>query len=137
MEIYAWCIMPNHVHLIYRSIDSYKPELILGDLKRFTSRKIVSAIKENTDESRKDWLLRQFGKAAEKSANVKHHQFWRHDNKPIELWSNKVISRYIRYTHNNPVKKGLVQNPEDYLYSSAKDYAGEIGILENIVIVDI
>ncbi len=137
MEIYAWCIMPNHVHLIYRSIDSYKPELILGDLKRFTSRKIVSAIKENPDESRKDWLLRQFGKAAEKSTNVKHHQFWRHDNKPIELWSNRVILRYIRYTHNNPVKKGLVQNPEDYLYSSAKDYAGEIGILENIVIVDI
>ncbi len=63
------------------------------------------------------------------------YQFWRHDNKPIELWSNKVIDEKINYIHNNPVEEGLVFRPEDYVYSSAKDYSGEKGILNDIIIV--
>ncbi len=135
MEIYAWCIMTNHVHLIFRSINGQKPELLIGDLKRFTSNKIVKAIIDNPRESRKDWLLEQFQKAASKSSNVKKYQFWRHDNKPIELWSNRVIFEKINYIHNNPVEEGLVYNPEDYVYSSARDYSGEKGILNGVVIV--
>jgi REP element-mobilizing transposase RayT len=136
MEIYAWCIMTNHVHLIFRSINGQKPELLIGDFKRFTSKSIVKAIKENTRESRREFFLNQFQKAADKSSNVKDYQFWRHDNKPIELWSNKVIFQKINYIHNNPVEEGLVYNPEDYVYSSARDYSGEKGILDNVVVVD-
>ncbi|WP_372648040.1 transposase [Draconibacterium sp.] len=44
MEIFAWCIMPNHVHLIFRSSGSQKPELLLGDFKRFTSNAVVKAL---------------------------------------------------------------------------------------------
>ena len=44
MEIFAWCIMTNHVHLIFRSIKGQKPELLLGDIKRFTSKAIIKAI---------------------------------------------------------------------------------------------
>ncbi|MBD3639188.1 MAG: transposase, partial [Crocinitomicaceae bacterium] len=43
MEIYAWCIMTNHVHLVFRSIGDLKPEQILGDFKRYTSKAIVKA----------------------------------------------------------------------------------------------
>jgi len=135
MEVYAWCIMTNHVHLVFRSIDSYKPELLIGDLKRFTSNQIVKAIIDNPRESRKDWLLEQFQKAASKSSNVKKYQFWRHDNKPIELWSNKVIFEKINYIHNNPVEGGLVYHPEDYVYSSARDYGGEKGLLDDVVVL--
>ena len=95
MEIFAWCIMTNHVHLVFRSAGEYKPEDLLGDFKRYTSRKIVQAIIENPKESRKEWLLEQFKKAAEQSSNVNTYQFRRHDNKPIELWSNKVIAEKI------------------------------------------
>ncbi|MFA6360816.1 MAG: transposase [Dysgonamonadaceae bacterium] len=134
MEIAAWCIMTNHVHLIFRSIKEYRPELLLGDFKRFTSKAIIKAIKENPQESRKEVLLEQFRKAANETSNVKHYQFWQHDNKPIELWSNAVIQEKIDYIHQNPVEKGLVFRPEDYLYSSAIDYAGEKGMLDNIII---
>jgi len=133
MEIIAWCIMPNHVHLIFRSVSGLKPEQILGDIKRFTSNEIVKAIKNNPKESRKNMLLNVFSEAAKKSSNVKHYQFWRHDNHPIELWSNKVIYKKIRYIHYNPVKAGLVFRPEDYLYSSAIDYSGGQGLLEGII----
>ncbi len=46
MEIIAWCIMTNHVHLIFRSIKGENPEQLLGDFKRFTSTKIVKTIQE-------------------------------------------------------------------------------------------
>ena len=129
--------MTNHIHLVFRSAGETKPEDLLGDFKRFTSRNIVQAIIDNPSESRKEWLLEQFKKAALQSSNVKHHQFWRHDNKPIEIWSNKVLVQKIRYIHNNPVEEGLVYKPEDYVYSSAKDYSGEKGLLENVIVVDL
>jgi REP element-mobilizing transposase RayT len=126
--------MSNHVHLIFSSIRNEKPELILGSFKRFTGNAIVAAIKENPQESRKEWLLKQFGEAAEKSSNVKHYQLWRHDNKPIELWSNKVIDEKLNYIHNNPVEEDLVFRAEHYVYSSAIDYAGEKGLLDIVLI---
>jgi REP element-mobilizing transposase RayT len=63
MEIYVWCIMTNHVHLIFNSIKEEKPELILGSFKRFTSNAMVAAIKENPQERGKEWLLKQFEEA--------------------------------------------------------------------------
>jgi len=125
----------NHVHLIFRSIQGLKPELLLGDFKRFTSREIVKMIKDNPLESRKEWLLEQLKKAATKDSNVRKYQFWRHDNKPIELWSNKVIDEKINYIHNNPVQEGLVFQPEDYVYSSARDYSGVAGVWEGVVVI--
>ena len=134
MEIFAWCIMTNHIHLVFRSIGDRKPELLLGDFKRYTSKAVVSAIKDNPGESRKEWLLEKFMQAGRKSSNVDKFQFWRHNNKPIELWSNKVIDEKINYIHNNPVEKGLVYYPEDYVYSSARDYSGEKGLLEGVIV---
>jgi len=137
MEIFAWCIMTNHVHLAFRSIGGQKPELLLGDFKRFTSNALVKAIEENRSESRREQFLAVFKKSAEKSSNVRHRQFWRHDNHPIEIWSNKVIAQKIRYIHNNPVDEGIVFRPQDYQYSSAVDYYGGEGLLPNVVVVDI
>ena len=137
MEIYAWCIMTNHMHLVFRSTGDQFPEQILGDFKRFTSNAVVKAICDNPRESRKEFLLQRFKNAAKRVSNVKHHQFWRHDNHPIELWSNKVIAEKIRYIHNNPVEAGLVFRPEDYRYSSAVDYSGELGLLQDVVVVSV
>jgi len=134
MEVVAWCIMTNHVHLVFRSVNGQHPALLLGDFKRFTSKAVVKAIQENPRESRKEFLLEQFKKAANKSSNVDNYQFWRHDNKPIELWSNKVIKEKVDYVHNNPVEAGLVFRPEDYVYSSATDYAGGSGLVDNILV---
>ena len=134
MEIIAWCIMTNHVHLVFRSVKGQKPESILGDFKRFTSKQLVKAIQENSRESRKENLLRVFKEEAAKSSNVNRFQFWRHDNKPIELWSNKVINEKINYVHQNPVEEGLVFRAQEYKYSSAIDYAGEKGLLDGILV---
>ena len=79
-------------------------------------------------------MLDFFRKEAEKSSNVKHFQFWRHDNKPIELWSNTVIQQKIDYVHNNPVKECLVYKAEDYVYSSTIDYSVQKGLVDDVVV---
>ncbi|MEM1003658.1 MAG: transposase [Bacteroidota bacterium] len=135
MEIVAWCVMTNHMHLVFRTIGDFEPQLVLGDFKRYTSKELVKAIQCHPKESRREFLLDHFKRAASKSSNVLRQQFWRHDNKPIELWSSKVIQEKINYVHNNPVEAGLVYNAEDYVYSSARDYSGEHGLLENILVV--
>lgn len=127
--------MTNHVHLVFRSVNGTPPGQLLGSFKQYTSRAIIKAISENKRESRRDILLSTFKKHGAKASNVKTNQFWRHDNKPIELWSNPVISQKIKYIHNNPVEQGYVFRPEDYRYSSAVDYSGEKGALDGVVVV--
>lgn len=134
MEIAAWCIMTDHVHLVFRSIDKEHPAKLLGDFKRFTSKAIVKAIQKNPNEHRKEFLLKKFKDAADRSSKVNKFKFWQHDNQPIELWSNKVIWEKINYVHQNPVKAGLVFKPEQYKYSSAIDYADGKGLLNDIVV---
>ena len=55
MEIYAWCIMPSHVHLIFRAKDN-NPGDLLRDLKTYTSKRMQRLIEENLQESRKECL---------------------------------------------------------------------------------
>lgn len=81
------------------------------------------------------YLLKQFLKAGSKSSNVNKYQFWRHDNKPIELWRNKLINEKINYIHNKPIEAGLVYRPEDYIYGSAKNYCGEKGMLNDVIVL--
>jgi REP element-mobilizing transposase RayT len=57
-------------------------------------------------------------------------QFWQQNNKPIELWSPSVIQQKLDYIHHNPVEVGIVEYPEQYLYSSARNFAGEKELLE-------
>jgi len=115
--------MTNHVHLMVRAIEGHLLQDILRDFKKFTSKTILQAIAQNPRESRREWLLKQF-------ATPLGNRFWRADNKPIELWSNAVIDQKLNYIHQNPVEEGLVFRAEDYVYSSANDYAGSHGLLD-------
>ncbi|WP_332453298.1 transposase [Chryseobacterium aquaticum] len=75
LEIHVWCIMSSHLHLVFISINGDKPELLIGDLKRFTCKAIVKAVKENPKESKKEFSLDFFLKEGLKSLNVKQFQF--------------------------------------------------------------
>lgn len=129
MEVFCWCIMPSHVHLIFRTNEK-SPQMVLGRFKEHTSKQLVKAIKENTKESRREWMLWMFKRAGAKSSNVKEYQFWQHDNHPIELWSAEVIEQKADYIHYNPVVAGFVNEPHEWRYSSAIDYSGGKGLIE-------
>ncbi|MBW4891678.1 transposase [Mucilaginibacter sp. HMF5004] len=129
MEIYSWCIMPSHVHLVFRS-NLIKPDELIGGFKSVTSRKLIALIEENMQESRREWLLNSFKKAGAANSNNTKNQFWQQHNKPIELWSAAVIQQKIDYIHNNPLIAGFVENDYEYLYSSARDYCGTKGFVD-------
>ena len=95
--------------------------------QEFSCKAVIKAIKENYEESRKEWLLKQL-------ETKEGYSLWRGDNKPIELWSNAVITQKLNYIHQNPVEEGLVFKAEDYMYSSAYDYTGENGMIDILVI---
>lgn len=129
LNLHAWVIMSNHVHFIASAKDENKLSDILRDFKKFTSIKILESIKNNPSESRKEWMLAIFKAKGKENSRNSTYQFWRQDNKPVELTDNIMIDQRLNYTHNNPVEAGIVENAEDYLYSSAKDYCGEQGLL--------
>ena len=130
MVLHAWVIMTNHVHLIISSI-SNKLEHVVRDLKKFTSKQIIKAIKENNAESRKEWMLNIFSYTGKNNSNNKEFQFWKQDYHPIELDTPEKMKQRLDYLHENPVRGGLVWEPWHYKYSSAIDYyTNEHGLLK-------
>ncbi len=129
MELFAYCFMPNHVHFIFRD-NNENPTGLLRDFKKYTATKIMAAIEENPEESRKEWLLWMFERAGKKKGNTSKYQFWQHNNKPIELWSTAVIRQKLDYIHNNPVKAGFVTEATQWKYSSARNIAEEDAAFE-------
>ena len=130
LVIHAWCIMTNHVHLVISASSTKSPQSILRDFKSRTTKKLIEAIKSHPQESRREWLLEKF--FVEK---VNGYRLWRADNKPIEIWSNYIIDQKVNYLHNNPVEGGFVFKAEEYVYSSARDYAGEAGYLKVSLVI--
>ena len=116
LNIHCWVIMTNHVHFIISAKEGYELSNILRDFKKFTSVRIVEAIEKNDIESRKDWMLQIFSKAGKENYKNTSYQFWRQDNHPKALTDNKMMDQKIDYVHANPVRAGVVTNPEDYLY---------------------
>ncbi|WP_425392497.1 REP-associated tyrosine transposase [Ekhidna sp.] len=127
--VYAYVIMTNHVHLIVRS-NSERLSDTIRDFKRFTSNQILKNIDANQSESRKDWMNVVFEYHARFNKRVKEKQFWTHENHAVELTSNEMIDSKLNYIHENPVRAAWVENAEDYLYSSARSYAGLNNLLE-------
>jgi len=130
LDLNAWCLMTNHLHFIGSARTGYLMSNILRDMKKFTSKNLITEISNNEKESRKEWMLAIFKNAGNYNSNNKDFQFWQQDNRPIELWSNEVIQQKLTYIHNNPVVMGLVDEPWHWKYSSALDYAGGKGLLD-------
>jgi putative transposase len=135
LSLHSWCIMSNHVHLIASARDANLSD-VLRDFKKFTSKQLVKAIKENKQESRMEWMLEIFQKEGQKNSRNSEYQFWRQDNQPMELYSGPFTFQKMNYIHQNPVEAGLVERAEDYLYNSAKDYhlQKKCGLLEVVFI---
>jgi hypothetical protein len=101
----------------------------IRDFKSYTSKELLKLIDTET-ESRQNWMLDIFSKSAYQNARNSHFQLWTHENHAEQLWLNEFIMSKIDYIHQNPVRTGIVSKPEDYIYSSARNYADMEGILE-------
>jgi len=86
------------------------------------------------NESRREWLLRAFTKAGENLQRIKHYKVWQDGNHPVLLDSHYLQEQKLNYLHQNPVESEIVDEPDNYLYSSARDYAGKAGLLKVVLL---
>jgi REP element-mobilizing transposase RayT len=128
LKVYCWCLMSNHLHMI-ASADNGSLSDILRDFKKFTSKALIQAVQEEA-ESRRLWMLNLFWYAGKNDKKIKYFKVWQEGNDAKEIHSTAFLDEKMNYIHQNPVKAELVGNPEDYLYSSARDYAGEKGLVD-------
>jgi putative transposase len=117
LEVYAYVIMPSHIHMIARCEGNLSH--VLRDLKEHTSKLIVREVYENPHESRREWLLEKFTILG--NEQKKRYKVWQEGNHPEELYSDRFIDQKQRYIHMNPVETGMVSRPEHYRLSSASE----------------
>ena len=122
LEVYAYCLMPSHLHILCKAVNGFILSDVIRDFKKFTSKKIIQTIIEEP-ESRREWLLAYFNKACEHLKRKQQYKVWQDGYHAEVAYSNSFIKEKINYIHNNPVKDKVVQFPEDYIFSSARNYA--------------
>lgn len=132
LELYAYCILPSHLHLIAKAVGEDSLSEIIRDFKKYTSKRLIEQIVESP-ESRREWLINYFKGEAEKIKRNNKYKVWQDGNHPEEIFSSKFFYEKLDYIHNNPVKDLIVERPEDYLFSSARNYA-DLGAYLDIVI---
>lgn len=122
VEIYAFVLMPNHIHMIAKG-DSLG--LKISSFKSYSARCIIDALKLNKDF----FLLDYFKNEKLLHKRDREHQVWQEGFHPKLISSNDMMNQKVNYIHYNPVKAGLVNFEIDWEYSSAKFYKGDSCIL--------
>lgn len=128
LKIGAYVIMTNHIHTIWTAPNNNLSDII-RDFKTFTSKAITASIEAET-ESRRDWLLYMFRFYANRTNANDNFKVWTGDNHPEEIHSEPFLRTKLNYTHENPVRAGLVKEPSHYLYSSASNYETGKGLID-------
>ena len=109
--------------------------MVMKNIKSFTAIKLIDAIINNPQESRKKWMLNLFEQHGSEMKRNFRYQFWQHENHPILLDTSKKFLQRLKYLHDNPVRAGFVSSPDQWLYSSAIDYWGAgKGLLDIIML---
>jgi putative transposase len=128
LNIHGFVVMSNHMHCILSSNVSNLSGVV-RDFKTHTSKAIIAEM-QLPGESRKEWMLGQMKYYAKTNKRNSEHQFWTQENHAVELYSNKFKDQKLDYIHNNPVRAGIVEEPWEYIYSSARAYCDMKCILE-------
>ena len=114
--IFAYVIMPDHYHIITDS--NRNPSEVLRYLNGITARRIINYLKENNLTSSLDKLKQETKKREYK------YSLWEHHPNAFSLNTEATLMQKVNYIHQNPVRGGLAETAEDYLYSSTRIWRG-------------
>ncbi len=115
MIIVAYVIMPEHFHMIAACDQLSKS---LQSLKSYTAKKFLEMLGKEKDQS----TLTRFKARKSPHKTKSEYQFWQEGFHPKQISNNLILRQKIDYIHMNPVKRGLVELPEDWKFSSAEFY---------------
>ncbi len=123
LVLYAYVIMENHLHFIASAIDLSKE---MGNFKSFTARKIIDRYRDQGA----DYILEQLSWHKRPYKTDRNHQFWQEGSHPQRIQGIEMMQQKVAYIHNNPVKRGWVDDPIHWCYSSARNYADMSSLLD-------
>jgi len=112
-SIVGYVVMPEHVHLLVGEPRVGTPSIVVQVLKQRVSRKLRRA-----------------------ATGAEPEQFWQARFYDFNVWSRDKKNEKLHYMHNNPVKRGLVAHPEDWIWSSYCFYARSGEVLISVDVVD-
>lgn len=109
----GFVIMSNHLHLIWQALNEFTPSDVQASFMKYTSHQMIRLIKNDNPD-----MLDEF----KVTKGDRNHQIWKREPLGVELFTPEVFYQKLNYIHNNPVRAGLCNYPEEYYYSSAKFY---------------
>jgi putative transposase len=122
LTLYGYVILENHIHWIAAS-ESLSKEV--GDFKSYTARRIIHLL----ETARAKTLLDQLAFFKLKHKQDQDFQLWQEGSHPEAIDNETMMLQKLEYAHNNPVKRGYVDDPIHWRYSSARNYARLPGLI--------
>jgi len=122
-KLYGYVILENHLHLIAQSDNIQKD---IQCFKSYTARQIIDLLKKK----KINLILQQLAFYKKEHKLQSDYQFWQEGSHPQVVEVEDVLRQKLEYMHYNPVKRGYIDKPEHWRYSSARDYSGEVGLIE-------
>jgi REP element-mobilizing transposase RayT len=123
LVLYGYVILENHLHWVASAEDLSKE---VGDFKSYTARRILDCLERHGAET----LLRQLRYFKARHKTDQEYQLWQEGSHPEQIQDEEMMRQKLEYVHNNPVKRGYVDEAVHWRYSSARNYAGKPGLLE-------
>ena len=122
-QLYGYVILENHIHLVAQSPSLSKD---MQRFKSYTAKQILDHLKA----SRATHLLHLLALFKRQHKRASTYQLWEEGSHLQVVESETVMRQKLDYIHQNPVKRGYVDLPEDWRYSSARNYAGQVGLID-------
>ena len=122
LVLYGYVILENHLHLIASAADLGKE---IGDFKSYTARRIIDCLVEHKAATILQHL--EFHKLRHKKDQ--QYQLWQEDSHPQQIQDEEMMVQKLEYMHYNPTKRGYVDEAIHWRYSSARNYAGQAGLI--------
>jgi len=117
LQLHAYVIMPNHLHTIISALQN-NPSDIMRDFKRYTSQQISDLLAQVSNHR----LLHYFSSVARREGRGNTFKIWESGSHPVLIDNGDFLDQKLQYIHDNPVRKGYVEKPEHWKYSSARNY---------------
>ncbi len=113
IELNAFVIMHNHIHLMWQALNDFTPSAIQASFMKYTGQQIKRLIIKNNPNMLAGFKVNKYDR---------DYQIWKREPLSIELITESMFIQKLKYIHYNPVTAGLCSVPEEYYYSSAKFY---------------
>lgn len=127
LTVFAYVIMPNHMHIIWSENEHDRKESIQTSFFKYTAHQFIQKLRSENPNLLKKFYVNK---------SDRKYQFWQKNTLDIEIFSEKMFDQKLNYLHNNPLQEKwqIVDDPVKYRYSSASFY--ELGIDEFGILTD-